>query len=379
MYKLAKSSFELAEQFQKGISFPIDYQTIIPYFFYFFPKTFSANVFVIKSARDIIEEIIASKDHINIFEISAGTCSGISAFLYLLKKQYIKLGRNIRHNKKLNIFVQDISELALDLGIKQIEKFLPIQGFDVSLRKIVADSTKLNIHKEVGEKADIVIISFSLYDIFGTSVDDMISWCKKMMKYISDNGLFFIVEPAVKNRNSLFLMKIRDAMRENVISPCPHYKDCPLLRRGDDWCHFGVRWKAPEYLERAMYMIGGRPPDINFSYLTLSKKYRLENLLKISNGSKQDFQHKPEQNMKIIRIVSHRLEEKGRILFWSCEESGKFLYQFLKRNSSKTVEDVFRIVSGDLIEISGVVKRENFYEILPNSNLKIILRLFDLD
>ncbi len=359
---LAKASFELAEIFHRGENFPLNIQTVLPYIYYFFPRTFSATFFVLSSIEDIIKDImhkkVSDKKDLIFVDISAGVCSASAAFVYLL--DFIARENKNLKDLKIKVVVQDISDVALDFGLKilhQISKNVP---FKLEFEKLVSDASRISIKKEIGENPDIAVLSFSLYDIFHTDIDGMTSWSDKVLKSISDYGIFVLVEPALKNRNSLFIMKIRDVLRDYVIAPCTHYEDCPILKIQDDWCHFGTKWVPPLSLSRGVSLIGGRVPEINFSYLILSKSKEFSRWINFH------------------RVISHKLEEKGRVRFWTCSGSGKNLFQILKKNISDKNSDVEYVQSGDVVFIGSAKSRDGFYEFEENSEFKIINSLFSL-
>ncbi len=359
---LAKASFELAEIFHRGENFPLNIQTVLPYIYYFFPRTFSSTFFVLSSIEDVIRDIMhkkmnGKKDLIFV-DLSAGVCSSSAAFIYLLDFM-ARENKNLK-DLKIRLVVQDISDVALDFGLKilhQISKNVP---FKFEFEKIVSDASRISIKKEIGENPDIAVLSFSLYDIFHTDIDGMIAWSDKVLKSISDYGIFVLIEPALKKRNSLFIMKIRNALRDYVVAPCTHYEDCPVLKIQDDWCHFGTKWVPPLSLSRGMNLIGGRVPEINFSYLILSKNKEFSRWVNFH------------------RVVSHKLEEKGRIRFWTCSSSGKNLFQILKKNISDKNSDIEYVQSGDVVFIGSTKNRDNFYEFDENSEFKVISSLFSL-
>ncbi len=359
---LAKASFELAEIFHKGENFPLNIQTVLPYIYYFFPRTFSSTFFVLSSIEDIIKDImhkkVSEKKDLIFVDLSAGVCSASAAFIYLL--DFIARENKNFKDLKIRLVVQDISDVALDFGLKilhQISKNVP---FKFEFEKIVLDASRISIKKEIGENPDIAVLSFSLYDIFHTDIDGMVSWSDKVLKSISDYGIFVLIEPALKNRNSLFIMRIRDALRDYVIAPCTHYEDCPILKIQNDWCHFGTKWVPPLSLSRGVSLIGGRVPEINFSYLILSKSKEFSRWVNFH------------------RVVSHKLEEKGRIRFWTCSGSGKNLFQILKKNISDKNSDIEYVQSGDVVFIGSAKSRDGFYEFEENTEFKIINSLFSL-
>jgi ribosomal protein RSM22 (predicted rRNA methylase) len=299
------------------------------------------------------------KKEVIFVDLSAGVCSASSAFIFIL--DFISQKDQTLADLKVKVFVQDISDIALDFGIKILNQVAKGVPFEVQIEKIVSDASRINIKKEIGENPDIVFLAFSLYDIFRDDTDSMISWSDKILKATSDLGVFALVEPALKRRNSLFIMKIREALKNYVIAPCTHYEACPVLKIKDDWCHFGTKWVPPLSLSRGMNLIGGRVPEINFSYLVLSKN--------------KDF----SRWKNLHRVVSHKLEEKGRIRFWTCSSSGKNLFQILERNIGEKNSDVESVHSGDVVFINEAKERNGFFELDQNSEFKIVDCLFRHD
>ncbi|MCS7213577.1 MAG: small ribosomal subunit Rsm22 family protein [Candidatus Calescibacterium sp.] len=329
-------------------------ENVLSYLFYFFPKTFTANYFVINQIRDLIKSKIGSE--FTLYDISAGAGSATAAFLYILKKISNEAKKHKRESKphQINLFLQDISPTFLEIAkalSEEISKKLP---YKVNISTDVSDSARIQFES----KPDLAISSFSVYEIFGDSKDEIKVWCHRILKSLKEDGIFILIEPASKLRNSKIIMEIRDEFKEYIISPCTHNKKCPLLNK-DDWCHFGLRWNPPLYLTRAMNMIRLRVPDINFSYIILSK-------------------NKVEKDERFARIVSHRLEEKGKISFWTCEKGEKLKYHILKKNISEKNKDVEQIQMGDMVLIQdSTEKGKNEHEISSDSVLEIKGKLFD--
>lgn len=344
MYILAKHSWNLAETIQKGRDYPKDPGTALQYLFYFFPKTFTSNYIVMREQQKKIEELVRESGEIKVHDVSCGTGSAILALLYLLKRT---VGEEAKKNIKLEITLQDLSAPFIEIAEKLVSEFL--KGFPVEarVRKLVGDSTRTR----PDSKPNLVICSFSLYELFDDSVEEMIVWSKKILKSMDKNGLFFITEPAMKNRNSKFIMMMRNELREHVISPCTHRANCPLIK--DDWCHFGLKWEPPFFLTRGLNMMGGRPPDVNFSYLVLTPQ-------------------KADVDQNTARVISHRLDEKGKIVFWTCEGSGRVKNYVLTKNIRETNRDAEALHIGDVVEIEGFTERRiGEREIGPHSRVRI--------
>lgn len=346
----------MSEQFQKGQDYPKTPENVLSYLFYFFPKTFTANYFVINQIRNLIKSKISSE--FTLYDISAGTGSATVAFLYILreisKDARIKKKKSESKSPQINLYLQDISPTFLEIAkafSEEISKKLP---YKVNISTDVSDSARIQFE----QRPDIAISSFSIYEVFGDSKDEITVWCHRVLKSLKDEGIFILIEPASKLRNSKIIMEIRNEFKDHIISPCTHNKKCPLLDK-DDWCHFGVRWNPPLYLTRAMNMIGLRVPDINFSYIILSKS-------------------KVEKDERLARVVSHRLEEKGKISFWTCEKGEKLKYYILKKNISEKNKDVERIQMGDMVLIQdSTEKNKNEYELGSDSVVEVRGKLFD--
>ena len=336
---LARSAFQLAEMFHEGKQIPLTPEKVLPYTFYFFPKTYTCAFVVLRSVIERYRE----KEEIHVIDFAAGSLSASCAFLDVLFVE----GKEKVKTKKIKFTVQDISDMSLKVGIKILEKIAQHYPVEIEIEKKVSDT----LREKVSPDTDLAIISFSLYDVFGDDTAEMTAWLERNTKKLKADALFVVVEPAVKKRNAKFLMEVRDNLRKFVQAPCTHTNDCPIRKRQDDWCHFGLKWRPPSWFERAVFMIGGSIPEINFSYLVLSKN--------------------PKRYEGFARVVSRRLDEKGRIRFWTCESEGKILYQVLKRDITEKNKMASKILQGDVVKIEGWEERDGFRKITPETKVEI--------
>src|SRR6185436_11471630 len=122
------------------------------------------------------------------------------------------------------------------------------------------------------------------------SVDErarlVLSWIDELL---APDGICVLLEPALRE-TSRDLLGVRDRLTARglfVVAPCLWQGPCPALARERDWCHDSTA-------ER-----------VDFSYLAVAR-----------HGQ-------PSSDPSLFRIVSDRLEEKGRLRLFGCGPAGR--------------------------------------------------------
>jgi len=129
-------------------------------------------------------------------------------------------------------------------------------------------------------------------------------WCDELL---APEGACVLVEPALRE-TSRALLEIRDRLVARglfVAAPCFWQGDCPALARERDWCH-----------DAAPPAAAGRS-RVDFSYL----------VLRTAGAAATD--------PTLFRIVSDRLEEKGRLRLYGCGPAGRHALVRLTRERSE--------------------------------------------
>jgi SAM-dependent methyltransferase len=149
----------------------------------------------------------------------------------------------------------------------------------------------------------------------------VLAWRRDLL---ADGGLVVLVEPALRE-TSRVLLGVRDRLLAaglGVIAPCFWAGPCPALARDRDWCHDA----APAPSRR-----------VDFSYLVM----RAEPVAAPSPA--------------IVRVVSDRLVEKGRLKIFGCGPSGRHLFVRLDRAASSANAAFDGLERGDVATIAGAV------------------------
>lgn len=129
-------------------------------------------------------------------------------------------------------------------------------------------------------------------------------WCDELL---GPGGVCVLVEPALRE-TSRALLEIRDRLVAGglfVAAPCFWQGPCPALARERDWCH-----------DAAPAVVAGRS-RVDFSYL----------VLRAAGTAATD--------PTLFRVVSDRLEEKGRLRLFGCGPAGRHPLVRLTRERSE--------------------------------------------
>lgn len=147
-------------------------------------------------------------------------------------------------------------------------------------------------------------------------------WCDELM---AEGGSLVLVEPALRE-TSRALLEIRDRLVARglfVAAPCFWQGPCPALARDRDWCH-----------DAAPPAAAGRS-RVDFSYLVLRR-----------TGV-------PASDPGLFRVVSDRLEEKGRLRLFGCGPAGRLALVRLTRERSAANAPLDRLERGSVVTVSG--------------------------
>jgi ribosomal protein RSM22 (predicted rRNA methylase) len=299
--QFAIEAIKVATAFQNTQDlFEINNSNFLPYFIYFFPRTYLACKIVIANFVSCFK----NREEISILDVGCGTGAATAAFINVLKNNSLF--------PKLSVFLNDINHFAIDITKKVLSSIFEEK---ISFNELVGSLPDRNFEKNF----DCVLISFSLYNITNGSVNKAEKLIRYLQLLLKEDGAIFIVEPADRIR-STFLTKLRDCVREYVIAPCTHTQDCPLLK-ANKWCHFRFEWKRPSIIQNIFYDIGCDLPQIKFSYLVVSK-----NIVSFSSENG--------------RIITPIFREKGRVRFKVCSFEGVSDYFILYRDIKEKIENL---------------------------------------
>ena len=186
-------------------------------------------------------------------------------------------------------------------------------------------------------RADVVLLGNVLNELPGDSAAQV----ERLAALLRDGGTMVIIEPALRE-TARALEQARDRLIERgwfVVAPCLWRGPCPALARERDWCH------------------EDRSDDetLKFAYLVLRRQ-----------GTWCD---DPCQ----YRVVSAKMEEKGREKLWACGVRGRHLISRLDRHRSDTNSAWDDIRRGDVVAIDGIEERGDGLRLNSHTRVRVLL------
>lgn len=132
-----------------------------------------------------------------------------------------------------------------------------------------------------------------------------------------------IVEPSTRDCGRQ-LMEWRSkliAQGFNVLAPCTHEKDCPLLVHSNrDWCHMRVAFEAPEWWLELEEDLPMKNRTLTYSYLLVSKTVRNES-----------WRSRYPEEPTPARVTGDTLEERGKTRQMICRGPEREFLSWLHR------------------------------------------------
>jgi ribosomal protein RSM22 (predicted rRNA methylase) len=190
---------------------------------------------------------------------------------------------------------------------------------------IVADLSRAGRPQGVSGTFDLVVAAHLLNEL-PISVEARATlvrrWCDELL---APGGLCVLLEPALRE-TSRALLAVRDLLVAGglfVVAPCFFQGPCPALARDRDWCHDAIQ------AERR----------VDFSYL----------VLRASGAASTD--------PTLFRVVSDRLEEKGRLRIFGCGPSGRHELVRLKRDRGAANAALDEVERGQVLQVTGDAPR----------------------
>lgn len=225
----------------------------------------------------------------------------------------------------LEAFLQIKGNRQLLLNTTLLELSTPAKQLCTSRFKTIHD---LEIHwinkaSSALPPKSIAVMSYSL-----TELDQLPPWAWSAEKLI-------IIEPSTRQDGRRLMSLREEAISKNfeVIAPCTHQRECPLLTQSKkDWCHDRLTFTRPEWMLEIESSLPFKNSTLTLSYLALQKKTK--NL------------ETPDKN--IFRVVGDHLDEKGKVRQLVCRGQGREFFSFLKKECA----EIPMLHRGDLIKLS---------------------------
>ena len=197
-------------------------------------------------------------------------------------------------------------------------------------------------------KFDLVLLGFVLNELFLTlpepeRIARRASLLIEAASQLAEGGAILVLEPALK-QSARELMQLRDVLAArgaapHVIAPCLHDAGCPMLPSVRDWCHQELAYALPPQLAAVARAAGLRYEGLSYASLVLASQPRA-----VSAVARH-------------RVVSDRLESKGKLELFTCSQHGYVRLSRLTRDHSEhnaAFEDARR---GDVLTLEGAPAR----------------------
>ncbi|MGA7745002.1 MAG: small ribosomal subunit Rsm22 family protein [Polyangia bacterium] len=191
-----------------------------------------------------------------------------------------------------------------------------------------------------------LIVSAHLLNELGENLDLdgrarlVAGWCRDLLE---PDGTCIVIEPALRD-TSRALLGVRDRLLAaglHVAAPCFCQSACPALQRQRDWCH-----------DSAGMLVAGRS-RVDFSYLVLRRcaADRIE----------------PGR----YRVVSDPIKDKGRLRFFICGATGRFVLMRLDRDRCPANQALDRARRGDILVLPNATVRDDGFRVVADSVVEL--------
>lgn len=195
------------------------------------------------------------------------------------------------------------------------------------------------------EKFDLVSLGLVVNELFKgqpDAVQKRAKWLhEQVWPLVAEGGAMVLVEPALREtgREALQLRDALVASGMRVAAPCTHQGPCPALLKDRDWCHAGLRFQPPKTVEQIGKAVGIDPSDVRFAYFI--------------------FDRAPAQVLpgEPLRVVSERMEEKGRSKVWVCGTRGRVLLDRQDKHQAEPNAVFDELQRDDLVTVEGAEEK----------------------
>jgi SAM-dependent methyltransferase len=224
--------------------------------------------------------------------------------------------------------VQKVKVLALERDTRALAFFSALANELATLTDefvpLEVEAKPLDITRSLPEGTfDVVLLGFVLNELYASEpaqsqIAARAELLTKLAQKISPKGVIIVLEPALKP-STRALMAVRDVLAEGaekpfVLAPCIRTGACPMLEGERDWCHEELAFALPPALARVARAAGLRFEGLSYAELVLGNVARKEHA-----G---------------VRVVSERLESKGKLELYGCGERGLTRFSLLSRDES---------------------------------------------
>ncbi len=260
---------------------------------------------------------------------------------------------------QLDVTATDASQQACREAEQAISIFREyLQSPILKFRSVVVPIEKLG--GEISGKYDVLIAQNVLVE--SPRFTEIIVFAQNVL---AENGAIILIEPASRfgSRNLLTFRDALTAAGYTIYAPCVRQGDCPALEKKTDWCHAVSRWTRPPFI---------RIIDEETGTLRLSLKYSYVVAMKEKRNIGQLLQGETGEDSTLYRVVSERMDEKGRKKFFGCGTNGRLLFEKQKRDTTPEIKDFDSAERYDLVRISGTGSKGAMQRIRKDGAAKVV-------
>lgn len=290
------------------------------YLLYFLPINYAKGVEVLSR----LPGEFWRRDSYRVIDLGCGPGSVSLAFAQLL------LERNPGAKLELTLVEQNPAIL------QDAQNLLRFRSPKAELKPI---KSWLNAFRFAGEY-DLILMSHVLNELVQLGAQERAEWLiPHLQRHLAKSGLLAILEPALK-RPTRELMALRDHLLEggelSVLAPCLHDQRCPMLAATlQDWCHFYVDWREPDYLQKLDKMVKNDNRFLKVAYLIAARSEAFAS----------------NRKEKLYRVVSNRMATRGKTEAVLCGPGGRMTLTRLDKERSEQNRGIDELRRGDLVEI----------------------------
>jgi ribosomal protein RSM22 (predicted rRNA methylase) len=207
---------------------------------------------------------------------------------------------------------------------------------------------------------DFIVFGNVLNELFADSQDSIDKRCELVAtvakKWLAADGFLILIEPALRE-TSRELLRLRDRLLDQtdlrVYSPCVHNLHCPAVSPENlsDWCHEDRSWCAPGWIQAIDALVGNRKDSLKYSYVVFGRSGLsvAEAAFSQDRGRRNDLRAEFEPGSQVWRVVSERMEEKGKSFVYICGSAGRAKVTLLDKHASKDNQSFRKLARGQVV------------------------------
>jgi len=317
---------------------------IAAYLSFIFPQSLFKTYLILNELVSFFPSIFSNKSKLDIADLGAGMGASSFGIYEFFSTNYKTL--------MLHYDVIEKNELPLSIFKKMIDDNQYFKNANFSIKKTDIN-TFINSRDNL---KDIIVLSLVLSEL---SSYDSISLIKKILRHLKKDGIFIIIEPALR-KCSLNLISIRNKIIKqniNVLLPCLFENECQLEKQSKYWCYKELKWNAPEHIQIINRKLYRDIHNLKFSFLILSPKKIERNSLK-----------------NIYRSITSPSLEKGKTTLKACNSNAEIInIELLKRDLSGDNKQFLELQIGTCFTIDDFEDKAGSIRIKKTTKIKSIV------